>query len=76
MPIVYKDLVRENIHPLNLTEAETEAQARSHRPGRPPLFEVYMRMAEELAKRSTRSTSFCGHSDRRPDPPERGRYRV
>ncbi len=53
MPLVFKDLVRENTHPLNLVEVESEADARSFQPGRPPLFEVYMRMAEELAKRST-----------------------
>ena len=53
MPILFKDLVPENTHPLNLAEADTEAEARSYRPCRPPLFEVYMRMAEELAKRST-----------------------
>ena len=51
MSIYAKDLVLENTHPLNLVERG---------PGdeqpvvdRPPLYEVYMRMAEELAKRST-----------------------
>ena len=53
MPILFKDLVPENTYPLNLAEADTEAEARSYRPGRPPLFVVYMRIAEELAKRST-----------------------
>ena len=53
MPILFKDLVPENTHPLNLAEADTEADARSYRPSRPPLFEVHMRMAEELAKRNT-----------------------
>ncbi len=50
MSILPKDLVAENTHPLNLVEAddidETDVT-------RPPLYEVYMRMAEELAKRST-----------------------
>ena len=44
----YKDGVEENTHPLNLLEAGAEAES-----DRIPLFEVYMRMAEELAKRST-----------------------
>jgi dCMP deaminase len=44
-----KDLVPENTHPLNVG-AEPVDKALVVRP---PLFEVYMRMAEELAKRST-----------------------
>ena len=45
--LIYKDGVRDNNHPLNLMEGvEVEVS-------RPPLYEVYMRMAEELAKRST-----------------------
>jgi dCMP deaminase len=50
MAIFQKDLVSENNHPLNLVEGEA-----SDEPSviRPPIFEVYMRMAEELAKRST-----------------------
>ena len=52
MPTLFKDLVPENTHPLNLAEA-SEEEATGYRPTRPPLFEVYMRMAEELAKRST-----------------------
>ena len=51
MPIVPKDGVAENRHPLNLVDvAEGTAPPA---PTRPPLYEVYMRMAEELAKRST-----------------------
>jgi dCMP deaminase len=58
--LIHKDGVTENVHPLNLAaprsvaagEAEGESGARFG-PDRPPLFEVYMRMAEELAKRST-----------------------
>ncbi len=46
-----KDLIEENTHPANLA-AESPADAEG-RPLRIPLFEVYMRMAEELAKRST-----------------------
>lgn len=48
MPTFAKDQVEENSHPLNLAEADA-VQAVT----RPPLFEVYMRMAEELAQRST-----------------------
>jgi dCMP deaminase len=44
----FKDGVPENTHPLNLL-AEGEAV----QVDRIPLYEVYMRMAEELAKRST-----------------------
>jgi len=53
MPILYKDLVRENTHPRNLVEGASEAEVARYRPVRPPLYEVYMRMAEELAKRSS-----------------------
>jgi dCMP deaminase len=52
---VFKDSVPENTHPLNLLPdgglEETD---------RIPLFEVYMRMAEELAKRSTCSRLQVG----------------
>ncbi len=49
MPTSHKDLVPDNTHPLNLgTDVVDEASV-----VRPPLSEVYMRMAEELAKRST-----------------------
>ena len=45
---VYKDGVSENTHPLNvLPDGATPPSERI------PLYEVYMRMAEELAKRST-----------------------
>jgi dCMP deaminase len=51
VPDTPRDLVAENTHPLNLVEA---SRVGTHpEPERPPLFEVYMRMAEELAKRST-----------------------
>ncbi len=50
MPILHKDLVGENTHPLNLIEADAIDETDVTRP---PLYEVYMRMAEELAKRST-----------------------
>jgi dCMP deaminase len=45
---VFKDGVPANTHPLNQL-----ADGREPDTGRIPLFEVYMRMAEELAKRST-----------------------
>ncbi len=50
MSILPKDLVAENTHPLNLIKADDIAESDVTRP---PLYEVYMRMAEELAKRST-----------------------
>ncbi len=50
MAILQKDLVAENDHPVNLVEGETIDEVSVTRP---PIFEVYMRMAEELAKRST-----------------------
>jgi dCMP deaminase len=53
MPVLFKDLVRENSHPLNVAEVPNDEKVAAYRPTRPPLFEVYMRMAEELAKRST-----------------------
>jgi dCMP deaminase len=49
--MVPKDGVPANVHPLNLVEipdADSLPEVT-----RPPLYEVYMRMAEELAKRST-----------------------
>lgn len=45
---VYKDGVEANTHPLNTLPDGAEPQL-----GRIPLYEVYMRMAEDLAKRST-----------------------
>lgn len=45
---VYKDGVSANTHPFNLLPDGAEPQL-----DRIPLYEVYMRMAEELAKRST-----------------------
>jgi deoxycytidylate deaminase len=53
MPILFKDGVTENDHPLNLAVDVSEEEVRRHVVDRIPLFEVYMRMAEELAKRST-----------------------
>lgn len=44
----FKDGVATNTHPLNLLPEGAEPQL-----DRIPLYEVYMRMAEELAKRST-----------------------
>lgn len=45
-----KDGVAENTHPLNLFHGPGDQVPEVRRP---PLYEVYMRMAEELAKRST-----------------------
>ncbi len=53
MAVLHKDLVAENDHPLNRVEDVGPAEVESHEVNRLPLFEVYMRMAEELAKRST-----------------------
>ena len=53
MSLIYKDGVPGNKHPLNVVEVGDDAVASVDRVERPPLFEVYMRMAEELAKRST-----------------------
>lgn len=52
---VYKDGVSANTHPLNLMPEGAEPQLE-----RIPLYEVYMRMAEELAKRSTCSRLQVG----------------
>jgi len=53
MPILFRDLVPANTHPLNRINDATAAEVARWAPDRIPLFEVYMRMAEELAKRST-----------------------
>ncbi|MEX2295475.1 MAG: deaminase [Gemmatimonadota bacterium] len=53
MPVLFKDLVPENTHPLNMVEVADASEVAAYRLDRPPLFEVYMRMAEDLAKRST-----------------------
>lgn len=51
----FKDGVPENTHPLNVLPDGVEPPVE-----RIPLFEVYMRMAEELAKRSTCSRLQVG----------------
>jgi len=53
MPLVFKDGVAENTHPLNVVRVPEDFVAAVDQVTRPPLYEVYMRMAEELAKRST-----------------------
>jgi len=53
MPLIYKDGVPENTHPLNVVKVPDDFVTDVSPTDRPPLFEVYMRMAEELAKRST-----------------------
>ena len=50
MSVQPRDGVAENTHPLNLLDGSGDP---TPEPARPPLYEVYMRMAEELAKRST-----------------------
>ena len=51
MPVAPKDGVPANTHPLNLVRLLYDQSPPEVT--RPPLYEVYMRMAEELAKRST-----------------------
>jgi len=53
MPTIFKDDVPENTHPLNLVDGVEPEAAASYTVDRIPVYEVYMRMAEELAKRST-----------------------
>ncbi len=51
MPLIHRDGVAGNTHPMNLQEigvGEPVPQVE-----RPPLYEIYLRMADELAKRST-----------------------
>jgi dCMP deaminase len=60
MPTLFKDLVSENLHPLNRVEGVSLEVVEGWQVERPPLFEVYMRMAEELAKRSTCSRLSVG----------------
>jgi len=60
MPELYRDLVAENTHPLNVVRPSGGEVVTLPPPVRPPIFEVYMRMAEELAKRSTCSRLAVG----------------
>ena len=60
MPLIYKDGVAANLHPLNVVEVPEDFIAKVDEVSRPPLYEVYMRMAEELAKRSTCSRLRVG----------------
>ena len=60
MPLLYKDGVPENDHPLNLVREATDLEVARYQVERIPLYEVYMRMAEELAKRSTCSRLQVG----------------
>ncbi len=60
MPILFKDGVQENTHPMNVVLDATEDEVARHSVVRIPLYEVYMRMAEELAKRSTCSRLQVG----------------
>jgi dCMP deaminase len=60
MPLIYKDGISANTHPLNLREVPDDYLASVTEVTRPPLYEVYMRMAEELANRSTCSRLQVG----------------
>jgi hypothetical protein len=60
MPILFKDGIPENTHPLNVVPDASSSEVASHVVDRIPIFEVYMRMAEELAKRSTCSRLQVG----------------
>ena len=60
MPILFKDGVQENTHELNVVLEATQREVDEHVVDRIPLYEVYMRMAEELAKRSTCSRLQVG----------------
>ena len=60
MPVLFKDGVPGNTHPLNIDPDATKVEVQGHKVERIPLFEVYMRMAEELAKRSTCSRLQVG----------------
>jgi len=61
MPLYYKDGVSQNTHFLNVVEVPDDFVTSAIEPtNRPPLYEVYMRMAEELAKRSTCSRLQVG----------------
>ena len=60
MPLIYKDGIPANTHPLNLREVSDDHVASVTEVTRPPLYEVYMRMAEELANRSTCSRLQVG----------------
>ena len=60
MPLIYKDGVPANTHPLNVVRVPDDFAVSHDHVTRPPLFEVYMRMAEELAKRSTCSRLQVG----------------
>ena len=60
MPILFKDGVPGNSHPLTVVLDASDAEVAGYVVERIPLFEVYMRMAEELAKRSTCSRLQVG----------------
>jgi len=58
--ILKLDSVEENTHPLNLRRVRDDYAPSTRVVDRIPLFEVYMRMAEELAKRSTCARAKVG----------------
>lgn len=53
MATLFKDGVPENDHAVNVVHGLSEVEVDRYVVDRIPLYEVYMRMAEELAKRST-----------------------
>ena len=60
MPLMYKDGVSQNTHHLNVVRVPEDFVAKVDQVDRPPLYEVFMRMAEELSKRSTCSRLQVG----------------
>jgi dCMP deaminase len=58
--IVHLDAVAENTHPLNVRRVPKGVESVEPLVMRIPLYEVYMRMAEELAKRSTCARAQVG----------------
>ncbi len=60
MPLIFKDGVPANTHPFNVVEVPEDFVESADQVTRPPLYEVHMRMAEEVAKRSTRARLGVG----------------
>ena len=48
--MISKDGVPSNTHPMNLIDVPEDSHASVEKVTRPPLYEVYMRMAEVLAQ--------------------------
>lgn len=60
MARLHRDQVLTNTHPLNIIDGVSAEEVATYAVDRPPLYEVYMRMAEELALRSTCSRLQVG----------------